>query len=34
MTEQVGKSKDLKREINEWTAVFSQNVWEILSKKL
>ena len=32
MTEQVGKSKDLKRQINEWMAVFSQNVWEILSK--
>ena len=34
MTEQVVKSKDLRRQTKEWMAVFSQNVWEILSKKL
>ena len=34
MTEQVVKRKDLKRQTKEWMAVFSQNVWEILSKKL
>ena len=34
MTKQVVKSKDLRRQTKEWMAVFSQNVWEILSKKL
>ena len=34
MTEQVVKSKDLRRQTKEWMAVFSQTVWEILSKKL
>ena len=34
MTEQAVKSKDLTRQTKEWMAVFSQNVWEILSKKL
>ena len=34
MTEQVVKSKDLRRQTKEWMAVFSQNVWGILSKKL
>ena len=34
MTEQVVKRKDLKRQTKEWMAVFSQNVREILSKKL
>ena len=34
MTEQVVKSEDLWRQTKEWMAVFSQNVWEILSKKL
>ena len=34
MTEQVVKSKDLRRQTKERMAVFSQTVWEILSKKL
>ena len=34
MTEQVVKSKDLRRQTKEWMAVFSQTVWEMLSKKL
>ena len=34
MTEKVVKSKDLRRQTKEWMAVFSQTVWEILSKKL
>ena len=35
MTEDVDKSKDLRKQTkHEWMAVFSQNVWEILSKKL
>ena len=34
MTEKVVKSKDLTRQTKEWMAVFSQTVWEILSKKL
>ena len=34
MTEQVVKSKDLRRQTKEWMAVFSQTVWEILSKML
>ena len=34
MTEQVVKSKDLRRQTKEWMAIFSQTVWEILSKKL
>ena len=35
MTEKVVKSKDLRRQSMEWMrAVFSQTVWEILSKKL
>ena len=34
MTEQVVKSKDLRRQTKEWMAVFSQTVLAILSKKL
>ena len=34
MTEKLVKSKDLRRQTKEWMAVFSQTVWEILSKKL
>ena len=34
MTEQVVKSKDLRRQTKERLAVFSQTVGEILSKKL
>ena len=34
MTEQVVKSKDLRRQTKECKAVFSQTVREILSKKL
>ena len=34
MTEQVVKSKDLRGQTKECVAVFSQTVWEILSKKL
>ena len=35
MTEEVDKSKDLRKQTkHEWMAVFSQNVWEVLSKKL
>ena len=34
MTEQVVKSKDLRRQTKEWMAFYSQTVWEILSKKL
>ena len=34
MTEQVVKCKDLRRQTKEWMAVFSQNAWETLSKKL
>ena len=34
MTKQVVKIKDLRRQTKEWMAFFSQNVWEILSKKL
>ena len=34
MTEQMVKSKDLRRQTKEGMAVFSQTVWEILSKKL
>ena len=34
MTEQVVKSKDLRRQTKEWIANFSQTVWEMLSKKL
>ena len=34
ITEQVVKRKDLRRQTKEWMAVFSQTVWEILSKKL
>ena len=34
MTGQVVKSKDLRKQTKEWMAVFSQTVWEILSKKL
>ena len=34
MTEQMVKSKDLRRQTKECMAVFSQTVWEILSKKL
>ena len=34
MTEQVVKSKDLRRQTKECMAVFSQTVWQILSKKL
>ena len=34
MTEQVVKSKDLRRQTKECIAVFSQTVCEILSKKL
>ena len=34
MTEKMLKSKDLRRQTKEWMAVFSQTVWEILSKKL
>ena len=34
MTEQVVKSKDLRRQTKEWKAVFLQTVWQISSKKL
>ena len=34
MTEQVVKSKDLRRQTKECMSVFSQTVWEILSGKL
>ena len=34
MTEKVVKSKELRRQTEEWMAVFSQTVWEILSNKL
>ena len=34
MTEKLVKSKDLRRQTKEWMAVFSQTVWEILSKRL
>ena len=33
MTEQVAKSKDLRRQTKEWMAVFSQTVWEISYRK-
>ena len=33
MTEQVVKSKDLRRQTKEWMAVFSQTVWEISYRK-
>ena len=32
MTEQVVKSKDLRRQTKEWMAVFSQSVWECYRK--
>ena len=34
MTEQMVKSKDLRRQTKDCMAVFPQTVWEILSKKL
>ena len=34
MTEKVVKGKDRRRQTMKWMAVFSQTVWEILSKKL